>query len=443
MTPYELNLDMWRQLWRVIERSDLVVQIVDARNPLLFMCSDLDMFVKEEEVSRGGTQIPLLLLLNKADLLTEAQRSIWLSYFNSVGILCIFYSANMQNPLINQSEIEKPVDTNVTEESSSFKKDSLNFQQTIMDPLEEKIGYIGNDISQESSKTSYILSMMTNSTRIISPKELLGLFEKLRGDTTELFNVGLVGYPNVGKSSTINSILNAKKVRVGATPGKTKHLQTIFVDEVDQNSKEPLEGGSSLCLVDCPGLIFPNFAATRAELVVNGILPIDQLRDFTTPCDLVAFRIPRQILQSCYGSLPLPGEGECNTRPPTGRELICSFINSRGMSDSEYSKVARIILKDYVSGTRLLYVHPPPGQPEFNVIEENRPFEFKSTFASKEVKSISTEYLKESVAAYTKGKFASDSYTRGIGSSSSSEGGVHLLPMSKRNHFKGKKINLN
>uniref|UniRef100_A0A4X1U3E5 Large subunit GTPase 1 homolog n=1 Tax=Sus scrofa TaxID=9823 RepID=A0A4X1U3E5_PIG len=41
LTPFERNLDFWRQLWRVIERSDIVVQIVDARNPLLFRCEDL------------------------------------------------------------------------------------------------------------------------------------------------------------------------------------------------------------------------------------------------------------------------------------------------------------------------------------------------------------------------------------------------------------------
>ena len=37
-----------------------------------------------------------------------------------------------------------------------------------------------------------------------------------------------VGYPNVGKSSTINTILNDKKVPVSATPGRTKHFQ-VFV----------------------------------------------------------------------------------------------------------------------------------------------------------------------------------------------------------------------
>lgn len=42
--------------------------------------------------------------------------------------------------------------------------------------------------------------------------------------------VGMVGYPNVGKSSTINRILGAKKTSVSATPGKTKHFQTLQID---------------------------------------------------------------------------------------------------------------------------------------------------------------------------------------------------------------------
>lgn len=37
VTPFEKNLEVWRQLWRVIERSDFAIQIVDARNPLLYL----------------------------------------------------------------------------------------------------------------------------------------------------------------------------------------------------------------------------------------------------------------------------------------------------------------------------------------------------------------------------------------------------------------------
>ena len=69
MTPYERNLEVWRQLWRVIERSDLVVQIVDARNPLFFRSTDLEKYVKEGDARRIN-----LLLVNKADMLTEYQR---------------------------------------------------------------------------------------------------------------------------------------------------------------------------------------------------------------------------------------------------------------------------------------------------------------------------------------------------------------------------------
>ena len=37
--------------------------------------------------------------------------------------------------------------------------------------------------------------------------------------------VGLTGYPNVGKSSTINALFGSKKTAVAPTPGKTKHFQ--------------------------------------------------------------------------------------------------------------------------------------------------------------------------------------------------------------------------
>lgn len=35
-TPFEKNIEVWRQLWRVLEKCDIAVQIVDARNPLLY-----------------------------------------------------------------------------------------------------------------------------------------------------------------------------------------------------------------------------------------------------------------------------------------------------------------------------------------------------------------------------------------------------------------------
>ena len=49
--------------------SDVVVQIVDARNPLLYHCEDLERYVKEMSPHKVNA-----VLMNKSDLLTEAQR---------------------------------------------------------------------------------------------------------------------------------------------------------------------------------------------------------------------------------------------------------------------------------------------------------------------------------------------------------------------------------
>jgi hypothetical protein len=100
LTPFEKNLEVWRQLWRVVERSNVIVQvplqqlqlqlfirtkcrlakranvqtpdyaqqIVDARNPMV-MCTDLDKYVQEVDPAKKS-----LLLVNKADLLTTKQR---------------------------------------------------------------------------------------------------------------------------------------------------------------------------------------------------------------------------------------------------------------------------------------------------------------------------------------------------------------------------------
>ena len=85
LTPFERNLEVWRQLWRTLERSDLIVQIVDARNPLGFRSEDLAKYVLELNDVKGdddlgeGTSKPErknLLLINKSDLLTRKQRCV-------------------------------------------------------------------------------------------------------------------------------------------------------------------------------------------------------------------------------------------------------------------------------------------------------------------------------------------------------------------------------
>jgi large subunit GTPase 1 len=137
--------------------------------------------------------------------------------------------------------------------------------------------------------------------------------------------VGLVGYPNVGKSSTINALLGSKKVSVSATPGKTKHFQTLpFTDRV------------TLC--DCPGLVFPQFVNTQADMVCDGVLPIDQMREASAPVELLCRRIPREILEGTYGIRIDVREVEDGGTGKVGWEDLLSayasecFIASRGLA---------------------------------------------------------------------------------------------------------------
>lgn len=79
-----------------------------------------------------------------------------------------------------------------------------------------------------------------------------------------------------------------------------------------------------MILCDCPGLVFPNFASTKAELVVNGILPIDQLREWTGPAELISRRIPKNVLEQLY-SFKIYSKEEGVV---TGEELLISFAST-------------------------------------------------------------------------------------------------------------------
>lgn len=337
LTPFERNLEVWRQLWRVVERCDLIVQIVDARNPLFFRSIDLVNYVNELNDPEKNNRKNNLLLVNKADLLTSHQRIEWAKYFMEKDINFVFFSAARANQFLDtdNSQINKD---NEQEYYGDYDTDTANVD--IKDAvLIEKIKILKIDELEEL--------FIAN-----SPK-----FEVDPNFPDRKLQIGLVGYPNVGKSSTINALVGSKKVSVSATPGKTKHFQTIHLSP-------------EILLCDCPGLVFPNFAYTNGELVCNGVLPIDQLREHIPPTSLVCQRIPKYYLEAIYGfsisikSIDDGGNGEY----PTASELLNAYARSRGymtqgFGSADESRASRYILKDYING-KLLFVNPPPKKLE-------------------------------------------------------------------------------
>lgn len=153
----------------------------------------------------------------------------------------------------------------------------------------------------------------------------------------------MVGYPNVGKSSVINTLCNKKLVGVGSLPGKTKNYQTHFLSD-------------DLILCDCPGLVFPNAASTRAEMVCNGVMPIDKLKDYLGPVDLLCTRVPKIVLEKLY-------KIKLEVDVPDGAYFLSKYAIVKGYYNGsaipDLARSARFVLKEYVSG-KLLYCKLPP-----------------------------------------------------------------------------------
>nr|POE76134.1 large subunit gtpase 1 [Quercus suber] len=385
----------------------------------MFRSEDLEKYVKEVDSNKRN-----LLLVNKADMMTLEQRQAWAKYFTSKGINFKFFSAELaremnearedaQNSGFNALEDEGEEssdeegeddehdddddddddegDENAEDEDDDDDDDELDEEDVaeeidpndvlaqeakkinLQDKQEEAEKWVDEEtVEAEQSTNSGSLSM-EEQTRILTTDDLESLFlqhspkipkGKNPSEPTRKTQIGLVGYPNVGKSSTINALLGAKKVSVSATPGKTKHFQTIHLSP-------------RVVLCDCPGLVFPNFSTTKGELVCNGVLPIDQLREYTGPATLVGQRIPQAFLEAIYGmrieTRPLEEGG---TGIPTGEEVLRAYATARGFQTTgvgqpDESRAARHVLKDYVKG-KLLYCHPPPVEPPIDGKHFNR-----------------------------------------------------------------------
>lgn len=478
VTPYEKNLEVWRQLWRVVERSDVVIQIVDARNPLLFRSEDLEAYVKEVDPKKHT-----LLLVNKADLLSPLARRRWAEWFRANDVPFLFFSALAHGGLPDPTEenaFQPPPDKEQQEEEEEEeqKAEQNNVQQehkpqvqksedalhqeeedevaavrkerrqgrrrrqrhrsttglqdqeefladrgrvngflaldqdaepepervegAVSDdeqhddeeedanetetqneqsdseqpePEEKEKEQSGQEDCDDDDEEVEIVEMST--TRVLNREQLLNFLlhnfgqhvleaerqqkaaatengqdkeedaeAKKKDGRRPLLTIGMVGYPNVGKSSTINVLLRSKKVSVAPTPGKTKHFQTHFLPE------------HPILVCDCPGLVFPTFAHTAAELVLNGILSVDHLRDWEPSVALLCRKLGRLQIRNAY-SIRLPDD-----KAITPVDLLAAYAKMRSFfrahGTPDFNRCARILLKDAVAG-KLVCCMPPPG----------------------------------------------------------------------------------
>ncbi|KAJ2485808.1 hypothetical protein EV174_001503 [Coemansia sp. RSA 2320] len=296
-------------------------------------------------------------------MLTERQRDAWAAHLDAEGTRYLFFSAKESNEQL-EAEREREDAERLARDMrlhtlTDAEIDELQRRDAEADALrrqaQEAALAAANDF--EARVRAVDLDAADLRTRVLAPAELVAELMRACPPLADEHSrgrlmIGLVGYPNVGKSSTINALVGAKKVNVGAMPGKTKHFQTIHLT-------------TDVVLCDCPGLVFPTFATTQADMVCNGVLPIDQLREFTGPSALLATRIPKVVLEAIYGiDIRIRPVEEGGDGVPTAEELLSSYAAARGLfkggeGNPDEARAARVLLKDYVSG-KLLYCHAPP-----------------------------------------------------------------------------------
>lgn len=185
-----------------MDRSDVVVQILDARNPLLFRNEDLEDYVRKLSDDKIN-----VLLMNKADLLSEKQRNSWAEYFNERNIRVVFWSAidadvdsivnkvakvdidddeGSENSSESESGDEEDEETIVEEED-----DDEDYEDVDSDPendtKEDKIEPTAAHVDDENASKLNSAKLLTRDDLIIYLKNLKSLVKSSKND---VFTVG-------------------------------------------------------------------------------------------------------------------------------------------------------------------------------------------------------------------------------------------------------------
>ncbi|KAF0701424.1 Aste57867_8126 [Aphanomyces stellatus] len=294
INSYERNLQVWRQLWRVIEKANVLVHLADSRCPLLHLSHRLI-----RHIQRDHPQKRLLILLTKSDFVAPERQAQWVAYI--------------------QARYNVPV--------LSYSRDHALESNALL------LRTIG-DLSRETSYKK-------------------GRDEDVNAGT---LMVGLVGEPNVGKSSFLNAMFLKKLVSVSATPGHTKHFQTHFFDKPELVGRDDID---KVCFCDCPGVVFPRFGIPLALQILFGSYPIAQTRE---PYSAIRFMAENATptLQAVYKLRKVDEDDEWS--PYTVAE---AYAAQRGFhvkgGKLDVFRAANMLLRDTLNGKKVVLSFPPPS----------------------------------------------------------------------------------
>lgn len=160
--------------------------------------------------------------------------------------------------------------------------------------------------------------------------------DKVKGIISEQVRAMIIGVPNVGKSTLINSLANRKSAKTGNRPGITRTNQWIKVE-------------NRMLLLDTPGVLWPKFASEKLAL---NLAYIGSIKDEVIPKDDVALKLIEKLSLEYPELLKDRFNINLSDNPLENMEEIARKRGAimRG-NEIDYSRVTDIILDEFRKGT--------------------------------------------------------------------------------------------
>ncbi|WAR05036.1 NOG2-like protein, partial [Mya arenaria] len=261
---------IWNELHKVIDSSDILINVLDARDPNGTRCYQVEEFLKKEKPHKH-----IIFVLNKVDLVPVWVTQKWVAILSAI------------HP-------------------------TLAFHASIMNPF---------------GKGSLI--------------NLLRQFSKLHSDKRQI-SVGFVGYPNVGKSSVINTLRAKKVCKVAPLAGETKVWQYVTLMK-------------RIYLVDCPGVVYPT-GSTPTDCVLKGVVRVENIRTPEDYIEAMLNRAKKEYIQRTYSIYEWTDH----------EDFLTQFAKRSGRllkgGEADISTAAKMILNDWQRGTIPYFVRPPGSE---------------------------------------------------------------------------------
>ncbi|MGH0168260.1 UNVERIFIED_CONTAM: hypothetical protein FKN15_054557 [Acipenser sinensis] len=303
----------------VIEASDVILEVLDARDPLGCRCPQV-----EETILNLEGKKKLILVLNKIDLVPKDNVEKWLKYLqNEFPTVAFKASTQLQDKTVQQKK----------RRAASGAVD-----------LTKGVTCLGSDFLSQ----------------------LLGDYYRSRG-TDDAIKVGVVGFPNVGKSSLINSMKKMRACHVGISRCTTRCMQLVHIDK-------------SVKMLDSPGII----AGSLNSAVSLALRSASEMEELVNPLEAV-----NALLKHCNKQQVMLQYNIPNYR--NSLEFLTLFAMKRGCLKKggfpDTQKAAETLLNDW-TGAKVSYHSKPPEQHKF-------PSHLSETAVAERLKEWGTEKLEQ------------------------------------------------